>query len=465
MEKNENETKTKNHKKIFVILLIVLFITMLGLSFAYYFAILKGENINTAKASDATIIYTEPETGIETKQMSDYLGMTNNSSYDFSVTGQSDGTTNLNYTVYLAEEANNTIEPSQIHYYITDEDNYPIPSHFESKELILDTSDNTELVYTEGRTYNIEIKNSTNVTQITGTSADPETSLFEYYAKNILKLTGSEQFYINYFGEECRSYYYNDDISSVSVDYEIVDNSMCNNQATYKYNESTDNHVLENTENGILAYLSYNYIGDYLEVEGFGEIDNSSNIEAFLAQQVGFAETGQKFYFPHIIKIASNEYPYSVSYTGEYCAEYELVTDDSGDTENKKRAIKLGIVENSNCESAKYKIIDGIGLPQVLGELDEESLTNIVMKGSFHYMNGKLSDAQSSNLKFDERIRQKTRNYKLRYWISSATNTNPSGNQEITPTTEGNSHTVNFGNTGIFKFKVNVYASQSELEY
>ena len=100
----ENKKKMNKSKKTAIILAVILLLLAVAASFAYYFAILKGENVNTAKMSRASLVYTEPKIGTETKQMSDYEGMKNSTPYEFTVSGNASGTTSLDYAIYIEEQ-------------------------------------------------------------------------------------------------------------------------------------------------------------------------------------------------------------------------------------------------------------------------------------------------------------------------------------------------------------------------
>lgn len=122
----ENKKKMNKSKKTAIILAVILLLLAVAASFAYYFAILKGENINTAKMSGASLSYTEPKEGIITEQMTDEAGMSSSKTYDFSTTGNSTGTADLDYAIYLEEVEGSTITADKIKVYLTDENDIPI---------------------------------------------------------------------------------------------------------------------------------------------------------------------------------------------------------------------------------------------------------------------------------------------------------------------------------------------------
>ena len=458
MEVENQKPKWFTSKKFLFSIVSVLILLIVGLAFAYYFAILKGENINTAKTGEASIIYTEPSVGIETKQMSDYEGMTSENSYDFTVTGRADDTANLNYAVYLEEESGNTVDKSKVKYYLTDANDVPIflaTSRPKDDMNLLITSDGQEKYYSHVK--DVTIKNSDNVevfsTQLI--NDDSDNYLLQYYAENVLNLTSDDTFNVEQDGL-CFQVNYNSTDNTTDIDYNtILESSNCSISYAENYDEETGalSYVLANISDSSVLYSavfsdSYMQFADDSRFEG--------DVVSYIANQLGVSD-GNSFYVKKAYTVLNESS--EVEILSSYCTK-QTVNGSSYSNE---------AVEDSYCTDA-YTIVVGQPLVFTVGELDSNysetypSLTNIITANSISFKKGQVvfPDFVKENY-FQKRELNPTKTYKLRYWINASENVDSSGDvgEEVTPTTDGNSHEVIFGQSGVFKFRVNVYAKQS----
>ena len=94
-----------------------------------------------------------------------------------------------------------------------------------------------------------------------------------------------------------------------------------------------------------------------------------------------------------------------------------------------------------------------------------EDITNVIKYSEYNFYNGEIS-GERYNMIDGPRNTKNTRNYKLRYWIASDANTSTdtTTNKEITSSSKDKQHQADFASTGEFKFKVNIYAKQKNVE-
>lgn len=453
--KTEKKSKISNSKKTTIILVIALLLLAVAASFAYFFAILKGENVNTAKTSSASIVYTEPEIGTETKEMTKYEGMTSATPYEFTVTGSSTGTSTLDYAVYVEELAGNTVDKSKINYYLTDENNIPVflgtTKPYNNMDMII-TPDGENKYYRISSDVTIKNSSNTNVLETTIKDEDMYTYLLAYYAKNVLNLTQNGTFNIENY-ETCYQVSYDSKTETATINDDApLDNSSC----TLKYETSEDEntYMIKTKSNDEIQY-SATMSDVYMNFED-GTKFNGNNTE-YVASKLNKNNQGDSFY-------VSNGYTAKDHYgepklLSSYCLK---------ETKNEYGYFNEELVDNSYCQN-QYTIV--IGEPEVhsIGERDNiyadqyEGISNILTSDTFNFEDGKSIGAGHYGDPYLEKINeQTTKTYKLRYWINNSVTSSEadSEKQEATTTTEGKTHTVEFGSDGIFKFKVNVYAKQ-----
>jgi len=473
----EKREKWHANKKALTGVIVVLLIAVIGMAFAYYFAILKGDNVNTALTGGASLVYTEPTNGVETIQASDYVGMTNENSYDFSISANASISTRIEYVIYLEEEEGNTVSPSSVRLFLTDENNVPYGGFYsdlaayDSMKMFVDNDGAISYYDTISDEYDYVITDSTDIEVMSGTvessTSSPELVLYQFYADS-LNLAEGDSLYVKELRynetedteeELCIQYSY--DNYGDDADYNIVDDSNCSVLSTYGENGEL---VLQSTSDFSNMYtmtvdtkeLYTNIISD----DSDDIIEYSGTIYQYIAEKLNVS-AGEKFYLNNSFLTYDDEGNVDYEFS-KYCAEYTYVNDDSGAYVNR-----TGIVENDKCNDA-YTVIENMSSPISLGENDgvyvNENLTNVVTHDSFAFDSGVLTSIGKGDVFYTYRNKINPRQFKLRYWISDTTTGGESQEaQEVTPTTDEKSHTVEFGNTGTFKFKVNVYAKQAAL--
>lgn len=355
----ENKSKISKSKKTAIILVIVLLLLAVAASLAYYFSILKGENVNTAKTSSASLSYTEPQEGIVTEQMTDEAGKSSSKTYDFSVTGQAGGSTSIDYAIYLEEVEGNTISADQIRVYLTDENDIPI-----------------------------------NVGDYDG--VDMGTILYDQNGKFLFEY------------------------------------ALGHPNPEYNFKHS----IYTELDGGAL------YDGDILN---------------YLIEEKLKLSKGSIFYIKNSFVTDPSDKENTTHYV---CSKYEVA-------ENNEYK-KLGLVDNSNCQNA-YELVT---IPQAMSitELNDspetgfEDITNVIKYSEYNFTSGKINTDKYSTIE-KERYSKNTRHYKLRYWVASDANTSTdTTNKEITSSSKDKQHQADFASTGEFKFKVNIYAKQKNVE-
>lgn len=128
MEKGSN-AKSNNSKKIVfsTILVLLLFISVIGFTYAIFTYAKDGEKENRISTGSLTFSYTETSNGISLSNavpVSDMVGkaMRNGNGYfDFNVSCKLVGTNIINYEVYTTEEnVSSKLDPSFVKMYLTD---------------------------------------------------------------------------------------------------------------------------------------------------------------------------------------------------------------------------------------------------------------------------------------------------------------------------------------------------------
>lgn len=461
----ERKAKWYANKKVVISLTILLAILVIGTAFAYYYAILKGENINTASMADASLIYTEPAEGIETKQMSDYDGMKSEESYDFTITGSSNGTTSIKYGIYAEEEVGNTIDASQIKVYLTDENDIPYGEYVESVDETWYTPDGTPLEYSYGTDYKLEYDYEGAKGTVEGRGDSLEDILYLAYARDVLNLEEGESFYINEIAydeeteeerEECSEYTYRNDTGyfdekAIVEKVGEAEASLCNASFGWSYDETTGSDYVSLIDNEGISIVKITFYESNAQIIEDGEEKKYESIDEYLAEKASSST-----YYVKNVYAFEDTFDYDLQGLPENLPSY--CTNQNSD-----------IVEDSKCDSA-YQTVVGRAVPKVLSEkldyfdpeIGDNTLLNPIEIDVMSFKNGEIAPIQGKgDLILEMRHFQNPRQYKLRYWVSEDATANDTGvNQEVTTTDEGKSHTVQFSSSGTFKFKVNVYAIQ-----
>lgn len=112
--------------KIFYFLIIVLFLVLLGMSFAYFRVVLKPGKDIKAETSMIRVSYIEPNYEVSSKQMNDELGKSQNNYYEFTIKSETDSDVMLNYYIFAEETDDSNINSKYIKVYLTDDKDNPI---------------------------------------------------------------------------------------------------------------------------------------------------------------------------------------------------------------------------------------------------------------------------------------------------------------------------------------------------
>ena len=299
----------------------------------------------------------------------------------------------------------------------------------------------------------VTIKNSSNTSVLETTIKDEDmyTYLLAYYAKNVLKLTQNGTFNIENYAT-CYQVSYDSKTETATINDDApLDNSCC----TLKYETTEDeNTYMIKTKSDDKTQYTATMSDVYMNFED-GTKFNGYTTE-YIASKLNKNNQGDSFYVSNGYT-AKNEYgePRLLS---NYCLK---------ETKNEYGYFTEELADNSNCKN-QYTIV--IGEPEVhsIGERDNlyadqyEGISNILTSDTFNFENGQsVGQGQYGDAYLENRNQQSTKTYKLRYWISSSAANNGTTKEEVTPTTDGQTHTVEFGGSGVYKFKVNVYAKQS----
>lgn len=238
-------------QKYLIIAFLVLAITgvlsvMVGTSFAFFQADIKGETINEVSSSNMKISYTESKTPTSLGAVDDEFGMTSEDYFEFSLEAQTDNNSSFEYYVYITEETGNTISGDNIKLFLTDENDIPVNDDY--------TTNNLEngiycYDYLNKKIYQNEEK--------------------EY--KNCQNVSLEKEFYIMdkiYYGQVedeskkiCRKYQKQDN----GIQNEIVSPENCRYGDIYKGNPIEYKSLLANEELGLNNII---YKGTYKNIDG-----------------------------------------------------------------------------------------------------------------------------------------------------------------------------------------------------
>ena len=460
MEKEK--TKSVLSKNVFIIFVVALVLSIGGIAFAYYYAILEGNNVNTAKTASASLIYTEPIEGIETETMTDGQGILSENTYDFTVTGSSKGNASLGYVIYAEEEEGNTVAASDIKVLLTDENNIPDSEYIDTsspEKSIYGPEGNIAIQYSNGAPYTLKISG-----QIIdeGITQQPMEELYRNYAGSVLDLEEGGTFYISSMrynmetdSDEKKCFQYKVVLGVnglIEETEEEVQASKCSVTLKYVYNEETEKKEYTIVEDSTSTeQIKLEEAGEWQLTIKDWETDKTTT-EYYSLEEYLVEKLGANYYIKNVFKAINKEgsqydiYPYS------YCVK----TNESG--------VESEIVDDKFCENS-YQHEIGTITPKRLGDIKDEatSLDNVIGRSTMTFESGKLTYMGKGDFLYSNEGKLKNpRQYKLRYWISSdmETNTDENTKQETTTTNEGNTHSVEFGGNEIFKFRINVYARQ-----
>lgn len=251
--KNENEKKKA--KKIILLASIALTLSLVtGATFAFFYANLKGETINEIFLPDAMVTYTEPGVGIASTVMSEEQGLKSSNYFEFTVKGEASGRTAIEYAVYLNALEGNTISPSDVHVFLTDEHDVPVgkynnypnqtykfmntnpDSEYESAEFY-ETFDGEG--FFEGITGKIFLRDGTS--QNYGTMQPSITEAIDYFLKDKFSATDNSEVTFNvvdYYGSNgesrtCKGY----TIGTSNIN-RLLDKETCTSEWEYIKSEA-----------------------------------------------------------------------------------------------------------------------------------------------------------------------------------------------------------------------------------
>lgn len=121
---------------VLFIFCILIGITSLGIgvAFSYFRADIKGDKVNSIESSSIKLIYTEQQSSLTALIATDDYAIENSGYFNFSVKSESNGSTKLEYYVYIDEDSNNTISKENVKYLLTDYNDIPISDEFKDLE-------------------------------------------------------------------------------------------------------------------------------------------------------------------------------------------------------------------------------------------------------------------------------------------------------------------------------------------
>ena len=244
-------------QKYLIIAFFVLAITgissvIVGTSFAFFQADIKGETINEVSSSNMKISYTESKTPTSLGVMEDEFGMNSEDYFEFSLEAVTDKNSSFEYYVYITEEENNTINSDNIKLFLTDENDIPVNDEYTTNNL-------------ENGIYCYDYLNKKLYQK-----KDEE-------YKNCQNISLEKDFYIMdkiYYGQVedetkkiCRKYQKQDN----GIENEIVDSENCRYGDVYKGNPIEYKNLLVNEELNLNNVI---YKGIYKNINGTSYYDN-----------------------------------------------------------------------------------------------------------------------------------------------------------------------------------------------
>lgn len=479
--------KQKNNKKLLLIIMVVL-ILLAGVSFAYFFANLRGTKINEINLSSSKVTYTEPEEKVVSTVKSEYIGMTSADYFEFSVTGESDGTANIDYIVYLEEQEGNTIAPTEVRVYLADENDLPVEGYYYENLFFAYARPKTDgssyfnldfghCFSGENSQYNVYKFTNVNVSNLDGvttmpvasfdvSSYDIDAGFITYFANNYLQSKEDDTVYVN-IEDSCNQYVISSDekamLISTGEDESLCEYEMTNNGVSLSSNEEfyTEYTIKDSANEGIVFSLENSTFEETCDVYAYGYVDGESTENGSYGQYSDYKKAivdetkksaGESIYLMNVdYYLVSNNYAFE---NNAICKKHTVL--DSGTLDD---GVEVNLDECTNNEYyylAKNLVTSRRVQDFSLTETEEPFVsvsTGITSRNSFTFTDG-LSSVTGTN--------NETHNYRLRFWIDeNFVGSNSIDGSELEETIDGNKHIVNFGTTGTYKFTVNVLARQN----
>lgn len=246
----------KKQKFLLIIILFCMicgvFSILIGTTFAFFTADIKGTTVNQINSSSISLVFTEASEPSIIGILEDDYAMINDDFFEFSIDSKTDSDASYEYYLYLSEEEGNTISSDKIKIFLTDDNDMPIGESFVTKN---DDDGIYCYDYFNNKAYS---KNDS-----------------EYSKCQNVNLTNS--FYImdtNYYGNigkedtyTCRMY----EKTDLGISDTIVDYSKCQYGDVYKSKPVLFNDLLVNNE---LSLNNIIYKGIYKNIDGVSYYEN-----------------------------------------------------------------------------------------------------------------------------------------------------------------------------------------------
>ena len=119
---NDIDNKKKLSKIVHILpVLLLVFVAIVGISFAFYQVVFSGSRENTISTPDIVFVYNEPSSAlsVEGDSLSDSDGISMTDYFEFSVSATTSSIMDLGYNIYLTENTDNTISNSNVKVYLT----------------------------------------------------------------------------------------------------------------------------------------------------------------------------------------------------------------------------------------------------------------------------------------------------------------------------------------------------------
>lgn len=243
--------KQKNQKKTLLIVVIALVVSIVGVSFAYYMAVLRGENVNKISTNKVNLIYTEQSTPIDTlKILSDNYAPSFADSYSFSIEGTSTGKATTEYAIYLEPDDSNNLNSDLISVSLTRGDGSLIYEYKDFKKGCY----NYEYDYMESLD-----------------ACGPEELISQYYGmpnNNIVEITNTDPLANEYNADQIiTTYLYDDGINNTCRKFSFYNDTTTNSRYAYESGVEVDTSkcTYGNKNMQIVSYRPLTGVGSYYE--------------------------------------------------------------------------------------------------------------------------------------------------------------------------------------------------------
>jgi len=246
----------KSQKFLLIIILFCVvcgvFSILVGTTFAFFTADIKGETVNEINSSSISLVFTESSEPSIIGILEDDYAMISDDYFEFSISSKTDSDASYEYYLYLSEEDENTIATDKVKLFLTDDNDLPIGDSFVTKN-----DDNGVYCYDY---YNKKAYSESD----------------EEYSK-CQNINFNDNFYImdtNYYGNiddvdtyTCRMY----EKTDVGVTNQIVDYSKCQYGDVYKAKPMLYTNLGINEELGLNNII---YKGVYKNIDGVSYYDD-----------------------------------------------------------------------------------------------------------------------------------------------------------------------------------------------